>query len=122
KWRVEFLAVGQAAAAGGGPPAIEAVHQRALARTTRPENANKLARLDGQVDAVEQHARLAVRLQHDLLQAARLQPHALAAVEDVDLARRVAQQERADAHALVFLDDHRVGEAAAVDGKAVEAA
>ncbi len=81
---IEVLAVGQDLTAGGTAPTVEAVHERAFAGTARPQQADELARLDDQVDAVEQLALTAASQRHDLLQAARLQAQAPAVVQRVN--------------------------------------
>src|SRR5439155_23478731 len=81
---IKVLAVGEHPAAGGAAAAVEAVHERALAGAARPQQADELAGLHHEVDVVEQLAHLAAADRHHLLQPARLQPEAAAAVERMD--------------------------------------
>src|SRR5262249_12242739 len=107
-------------AAGGGPAAVEAVHQGAFAGATRPEQADEFAWLDGEVDVVEQLAGFALGQADDLFEVAGLQAEALAAVERVDRAAGDAEEERTDAHTLIFLDGDRFDDPLAADEDAVD--
>src|SRR5262249_61436609 len=85
------------------------------------QQTDELARFHRQVDVVEQFADPALGQRYDLFQVAGFQAEALAAIEDIHHTAGNAEQERADAHALLVPDEHRFGDAPAADQHPVDA-
>src|ERR1700722_3215390 len=78
---VEVLAVGEYPAARCPAPAVEKIHERALARARRAEQCHEFTGIDDEVDVVEKLARLATGRKDDFLQAAGFQSQTAAVVE-----------------------------------------
>src|ERR1700677_824452 len=112
---IEILAVGQHLAAGGAAPAVETIHQRALAGSAGFQQSDELARFDDEIDVVEQFALLTGRQGNDFFEAAGFQPQTAAVVDRADNALIEREQERPDADALPFLDEDGSREPLAAD-------
>src|SRR5205085_12680921 len=86
---IEVDAVGEDESAGGAASAVQAVHQRALAGPARAQQADELARLDDQIDVVEEFAGAAAGELDDFFETARFEAQADAVVDGL---QRLADQ------------------------------
>ncbi len=122
KMPIEVLTVGEHLAPRRPSPAVEAIHQCALARTARTKDADEFTRLDDQVDVVEQFARLPLHQRHRLFQPARFQTQALAVVDGEDGRPDQRKHEWPDAHRHILGDEAAARQPLSAQCDAVHAA